>query len=341
MNASEQATPRVSVLVCTRNRPQQVARCVATILESPLRDFELLVIDQSTSDATATALAAIDDARLRLLRTPTKGLSRSRNIGIQASRAPIVLFTDDDCLAEPTWVEAVLAAFEAHPEVDAVYGRVKPYGQAPGPQGWICPTVIDDADERFVEKLRTSTHEALGHGNNMAFRRRCFERHGLYHEWLGAGTPMRGGEDTDFTFRLLRRGARVMYSPRPLVHHDNWMRLEDSDAQLAGYKKSSAVVFVRFLLGGSLAAGRVLLWIFKSHLKDWWGSVKWKNRKGARHHLSMLCCLTWGTVLGVAFALRRPPRYLPDERRHPWTEVAAGAAAQAGPGQERARASTS
>lgn len=321
MSEKDSRTPHISVLVCTRNRPSDLRRCVDTILASPYPDFELLVIDQSTSDDTAEQLAGVSDPRLRYLRTPTKGLSRSRNIGIQASRAPIVLFTDDDCLADAGWVEAVGDEFGEHPEVDAVYGRVNPYGAAPEPEGWTCPTIIEDSEPRTVEKLQASTHEALGHGNNMAFRRSCFERLGLYQDWLGAGTPMHGGEDTDFTFRLLHRGAKVRYSPRPLTWHDNWMPIEDNVRQLKGYKKSAAVVFMRFFLRGSGAAGKVLIYFWKSHWKDFWGSVKWKNKKGARHHLEMLGYHTWGAFLGVVYVFRRPQRYVPGERSYPWTEV--------------------
>lgn len=316
---SAPAEPAISVLVCTRNRPHGIRLCIDSILASPLAEMELLVIDQSTDEATFERLAPIADPRLRLFRTPTKGLSRARNIGILASRAPLILFTDDDCIAEPSWVGEVLAEFRARPDVDAVYGRVKPYGPAPGP-ATICPTVIDDDQPRLVERLRASTHEALGHGNNMAFRRACFLRHGLYQEWLGAGTPMKGGEDTDFTFRLLFRGARVCYTPRPLVYHDNWMPIEKSNAQLFGYKVSAAVVFTRFVLRGSGAALGVLLHFWRSHLKDFWGSVKWKNWPGARHHLKMTWAHTLGVLLGLLFALRRPPRLAAGAGGHPFEE---------------------
>jgi len=295
-------------------------RCAESILASDFLDFEVLVIDQSTNDETDHALAGIEDSRFRYLRTPTKGLSRSRNIGIQASTAPLILFTDDDCIAEPTWVEEVVKEFDAHPDVDAVYGRVKPYGEAPEPEGWRCPTIIEDDEPRIVESLRASTHEALGHGNNMAFRRSSFEQFGLYQDWLGAGTPMCGGEDTDFTFRLLWKGAKVRYSPTPLTYHDNWMRSEKADTQLKGYKKCAAVVFTRFSLRGSGAAFKVLWFVWKSHLKDLWGSVRWKDWKGAKHHGTMLAYHHWGAFLGMVFVFRRGRKYVPGEQTYPWTE---------------------
>jgi GT2 family glycosyltransferase len=305
--------PRISVLVCTRNRPHAIGGCVRSILASPLRSMELLVIDQSTEDGTRDEVAKIEDPRLRYIRTPTKGLSRSRNIGIRAARAPLVLFTDDDVYAEPTWVEAVLAEFDADPSIDAVYGRVLPYMQRPeaGREGYHCPTLMEKDERYLVEGLTQSTHDALGHGNNMAFRKAVFERFGLYMEWLGAGTYMTGGEDTDFTFRVLRRGARMLYSPIPTVYHDNWMPIEKSKQQLYGYMFSASVVFSRFMWMGSLTAARVQIRFFRQYWRDYWGSVKWKNKPACAHHRRLMTGWLKGIVFGLFSVFRRIPRYRP------------------------------
>jgi hypothetical protein len=132
---------------------------------------------------------------------------------------------------------------------------------------------------------------------------------------------MCGGEDTDFTFRLLHFGAKLHYCPRPRTWHDNWMRVEDSVRQLKGYKMSAAALFTGFLLRGSGTAGRVLLYFWRSHWNDFWASVRWRNRSGARHHLQILGRLAWGSLVGVVFSMRRPRRYVQGERSYPWTEI--------------------
>jgi glycosyltransferase involved in cell wall biosynthesis len=303
---------RISVLVCTRNRPHAIGACLRSILSSPLRDMELLVIDQSTDDATGEQVRALAaDARLRYLRTPTKGLARARNIGIRESKAPLILFTDDDVIAEPTWVEAVLAEFDADPSIDAVYGRVLPWMQRDiaGKEGYHCPTLMEAKERYVVQGLTKSTHEALGHGNNMAFRRAVFARDGLYMEWLGAGTYMTGGEDTDFTFRILRRGAKMLYSPIPTVHHDNWMPLEKSNAQLYRYMFSASTVFSRFMFRGSWTAAQVQWRYLKQYWRDWRGSVKWKNWPAVAHHKKLTLGWFKGMLFGLGSVLRRAPAY--------------------------------
>ncbi len=312
---SAAVSPRISVLVCTRNRPHAIFGCLRSILASPMQDMELVVIDQSTDDRTGEEVAKLEsDARLRYIRTPTKGLSRARNIGIRASTAPLILFTDDDNFAEADWVERVVDEFDNNADIDAVYGRVLPYAanENAGKEGWHCPTTMEKSERHFVRELTKSTHEALGHGNNMAFRRSVFERHGLYMEWLGAGTWMSGGEDTDFTFRILRRGTQMLYSPLPTVHHDNWMPIEKSNRQLYGYMFSASVVFTRHFFLGSATAARVQARFLRQYWKDFWGSVKWKNKKAVRHHGKLMRGWVGGAFFGLLNLPRRIPRYRAD-----------------------------
>jgi glycosyltransferase involved in cell wall biosynthesis len=313
------AAPAISILVCTRNRAATIGKCIESILANSVRALELLVIDQSDGDETQTIMLEIGDPRLHYLRTPTRGLARGRNIGIEASIAPIVLFTDDDCYVEPTWVESFLDEFRRDPALDAVYGRVMPYGD--GGPGMICLTIMKATQPRLVEGLGWErVHEAIGHGNNMAFRRSCFFRFGLFLEWLGAGTPMTGGEDTDFSFRILRGGARIYYSPAPVAYHDNWMPIEAGNRQLYGYMVSASAVLTRFILRGSFAALRVQLIYFRNYYKD---RKRWKKQNdpaGVRHVHRLVRRHLVGMCYGAFHLFRRPPKYAPGQRTLEWRE---------------------
>ena len=314
---------RISVLVCTRNRGSYIGKCLHAILQSKIQDMELLVIDQSDGDETRQAVLAIDDPRLRYLSTPTRGLSRARNIGIEASNAPIVLFTDDDNYAEPDWVEKVLEQFAKDPRREAVYGRVMAYGK--GGEGMTCPTIMEVMEPREVQGLgRERIQGSVGHGNNMAFRRECFVKHGLFLEWLGAGTPMTGGEDTDFSFRMLRAGARVYYSPEPVVHHDNWMPIAKANKQLHGYVCSGAVVYTRYVLRGSSIA----FIIQRNCFKDYENSMRWwksQNDPAGIEHVKTMKRRHWkGILLGILYAFRGPKKYRPGQKTLEWTEHVGG-----------------
>ena len=104
MDASKTALLRVSVIVPTRNRPAHAAACIRSILA--IDGFvELIVVDQSDDRATADAVSAIDDRRLRYVRTGTRGVSHARNLGMELSSGEIVAFTDDDCRVKADWIE--------------------------------------------------------------------------------------------------------------------------------------------------------------------------------------------------------------------------------------------
>ena len=95
-----------TVVLCTYNRCDRVEGAVRAVLAQQGCAFELVVVDDGSTDATPAVLAAIDDERLRVVRRPNGGLSRARNTGLAAAIGDWVTFIDDDDLAEPGWLAA-------------------------------------------------------------------------------------------------------------------------------------------------------------------------------------------------------------------------------------------
>ena len=106
---------------------------------------------------------------------------------------------------------------------------------------------MEDRERRVVD-APVVPQLVLGSGNNMSFRTEVFRRIGLFIETLGAGTPMKSGEDTEFAYRALRRRLRCVYAPEALVHHDNWLSIAQYKLLARGY-----------LLGGSAALAKFAL----------------------------------------------------------------------------------
>jgi glycosyltransferase involved in cell wall biosynthesis len=109
LNSVERA-PALSVLICTRNRPENLRRAVVSILANSFSDFELIVIDQSTDARSAQVMAAFNDLRIRYFRTTI-----SRKIAIRAARADIVVFTEDYCICDRQWLATIRARVSALP----------------------------------------------------------------------------------------------------------------------------------------------------------------------------------------------------------------------------------
>ena len=118
----------VSAVICTRNRPDKIGQAVASVLANDYPNFELTVIDQSTTDATEVAIRDLLDAdpRLHYIHSDEPGLSRAYNNGIGRTTGEILAFTDDDCIVPTDWIQHIATAFESEPDGDLLYGQVVP-----------------------------------------------------------------------------------------------------------------------------------------------------------------------------------------------------------------------
>jgi glycosyltransferase involved in cell wall biosynthesis len=185
--------------------------------------YELIVVDNNSTDRTREIVErfSLADGRVRYVFEPAQGLSHARNAGIRQARAPLIAFTDDDVRAEPNWVAAIVQAFEEHPEVDVIGGRVLPLWPA-APPAWLtrdhwAPLAIVDYGEAPVGV--TAEHPICLVGANLAFRRAVFDGVGLFATSLQRVKDGIGSlEDHEFQLRLLGTGRKGLYDPRIVLH---------------------------------------------------------------------------------------------------------------------------
>jgi GT2 family glycosyltransferase len=213
MGASGEGRDRVAVVVCSRDRPAMLAPALDSIVASLRPGDELVVVD-SASRTSATAETARERG-LRVERADLPGLSRARNVGVAASRAPVILFTDDDCLADPGWVANMASAFDADPDVGFAFGRVMSDREG----GLGVALLVDEEPRRYGA---SDDLLSMGHGANMALRRSMLEKIGEFDVDLGAGARFPACEDTDIVWRALAEGATGAYVPGAVVVHRQW-----------------------------------------------------------------------------------------------------------------------
>jgi O-antigen biosynthesis protein len=118
-------TPRVSVLIGAYNSASTLRRAIDSILSQHLSELELIVVDDGSEDATPDLVAGIDDPRVRHLRLPHVGISRSLNAGLREASATVVAIQDADDWSEPQRLERQLAVLDAEPEVAVVGCRMR------------------------------------------------------------------------------------------------------------------------------------------------------------------------------------------------------------------------
>jgi GT2 family glycosyltransferase len=194
------------VVVCsTYQRPERLAQLVAALEAQDLdRDrFEVNIVDNGSHDQTGTVLAALAErSPLRIHARAidvNHGPAAARNLGWRSSDAPFVAFTDDDCLPQPGWLRAGLAALSSDPAVGVVQGRVEP---GDGPIGdWTLQRIVRGPTPFFE-------------GCNIFYRRDALEATGGFDEGIGWY-----GEDTTLGWSVIDAGWRRDYADKAVVIH--------------------------------------------------------------------------------------------------------------------------
>jgi GT2 family glycosyltransferase len=261
--------PRVSVVVCTHDRRDQLDSCLRSLLALDPPALELIVVDSCSSDDAAERLCA--SYPVRYLREPAPGLSRARNRGIVEAGGDLIAFTDDDCVVDPGWLRGLDEAF-ADPLVMMVSGYVAPleletpaqylFQAHGGFERHFEPRIFDGARHSPVQSAGLP-----GPGANQIYRRSVFAEIGLFAEDLGRGTPARSSEDAYAVYRVLAAGYRVAYDPSRIVAHRH-RRDERSLRGMLGDDAAGSSAFLSRCLVRHREAGalRVWLWWWARHL---------------------------------------------------------------------------
>lgn len=208
----------VTVAVCTRNRPDELLRCLESLSRLDPRPGAVLVADQSDAAEGALSREACPRFGATWFAPPPRGLGVSRQAALERTATPIVAFTDDDCIVHPAWVGAMAAAFARHAGAGAASGAVRRHPAMPLPSG-VPSWVTDWGGPQEIVFRGPSDPAGIGGGLNMAFRVEALRRAGGFDPWLGAGGPLRGSEDADAFHRILLQGGEVVYTPDAIVSH--------------------------------------------------------------------------------------------------------------------------
>lgn len=196
--------PRVSVIIPTYNRAHLIQRALDSLLQQTFQDFEILIIDDGSSDHTRAALAPYA-GRIRYVYQQNAGVSAARNHGIRLAQGELLAFLDSDDLVLPDKLAFQVAYLDQHPEIDIVYGGWQILDEDEGtPRTEIRPAQSVDVLEKLLwDGYYFPIHAAL-------MRRSCIERAGMFDETIAAF------EDPDFWLRMALAGCKFGCTPEPV-----------------------------------------------------------------------------------------------------------------------------
>ena len=252
-------TPLISVIICTRNRPEDVTLCLPSVLACLRDDWEVVLVDQSDNPDTRAVAErlALSCPALRCLPAATVGKSRALDFGIGMAHGELLAFTDDDCEAPPDWLEKIVAEFAAAPSAEILFGPVLPSPAIPDLANVCVPAWS------FPEARDLRPGEVCGMGANMALRRSVLARlpaGPLFDPAMGPGAPFPAGEEGDFVYRLRRGGATAALRPSLALWHRAWRSKDRWPSILYGYGLGEAAFFAKHArCGDGKAVGQLLM----------------------------------------------------------------------------------
>lgn len=240
--------PKASIIICSRNRDAQLGKCLDSIREDEMlaTAAELVLIDNSSTDETRQTMERhADRARYPVLvrQEPDAGLSRARNVGLDAASGDLLLFTDDDCYMDPGYIPLAVEIFESG-EYDFGGGQI----------------ILHDERDTLIGHNRFDHRRTLEpgrfipagtiQGSSMIFHRRVVETLGFFDCMLGAGTPF-PCEDIDYAARASFAGFTGGLFPELVVRHDHGRRTGREFADiLRNYDKGRGAYYAKNILEG-------------------------------------------------------------------------------------------
>jgi glycosyltransferase involved in cell wall biosynthesis len=272
--------PSWSVVVCTRERPDDLRRCLGALARLDAPPGEIVVVDNApVTDDTAGVVVEAQRThpgphRVRYIREDRPGLNWARTAGARAAAGDIVAYTDDDVVVDAQWIRTMLVEFAADPEIAAVTGPALALELQSEAQeifefrggfvrGW---------DRRVYDGVSVSPLFAgmVGAGANVAFRREVLHELRPFSHELDAGTVAESGGDTYAFYLLLSHGRRIAYTPAALVWHRHRRDMPGLARVMHGYSVGGLTMLLRCLVDHrELTALKVAgQWLWRDHVHE-------------------------------------------------------------------------
>ncbi len=297
---TEQQT--VSVVICTRNRRDNLKKCIDQLLLSIQERDEIIVVDNAP-DNNSTALLLEQYSNIKYILEPKKGLDIARNTGAKAANNQIIAYTDDDVEVATDWVDAIRNAFD-DPMTMAVTGLVIPqslethtqyiferyWGFNRGYQ----KKVFDTAYFNLMLPFGVPVWD-IGAGANMAFRKAAFEIVGYFDERLDVGAAGCSG-DSEIWYRILASGWNCVYQPMAVAYHEHRKEKDALSNQLFHYMRGNTCSLLiqheQFGHEGNLKR------LYQSLPAYYWGRFKERIKHGPKENFGSIFTEIKGCISG-------------------------------------------
>lgn len=221
---------KISVIVPAYNAADTIADCLAALQKQTRPPDEIIVVDDGSTDETVGTAQMFG---VCVLKQTHRGPAAARNLGVQAARGDIVMFTDADCVPHADWIEQMQKPF-SDPKVVGVKGAYS------SKQKQLIARLVQLEFEDKYDRMRQYKTIDFIDTYSAAYRRDVFVALGGFNEIF----PTASVEDVEFSFRIAERNLRLVFAPRAQVQHRHPVKLVHYLRRKARYGYWRALVYL-------------------------------------------------------------------------------------------------
>jgi len=230
--------PLVSIIIPAKNAQAVIKKCVDSILRQNYKNYELIVVNDGSTDKTAQILA--DYPLVKALTTPGAGPSEARNIGIALAKGEFAAFTDADCVVAGDWIAELLKGFtnektagcggaQKSPEDDSGFGKKV--------QDFLSIFGFISGYLQSGSKMRLTSHNP---SCNVMYRKSILVESGGFLAGLWPG------EDVELDYRIKKNGYSLMFNPQAVVYHYRPNNFRNFNAMMFRYGQAQGFLVRKY-----------------------------------------------------------------------------------------------
>ncbi len=227
--------PFLSVVVPTRNRTKEITHCLESLLKIDYPNFEIIVVDNHSSDHTVQVL---NEFPVQVIEETQTNQYAARNAGIRKAKGEIIAFTDSDCIVDPGWLKNLVQHY-GESSIAGVGGKLMSFRPVNSIEKFLSLGTLDfqTPEGQWIQKKKDRFMSGLVGSANMSYRRDILERVGGFDE------SYRTCGDYDLCRRVQLLDYRLVHEPEAIVQHQHRSTLMQMIGQFFFYGFGQALLF--------------------------------------------------------------------------------------------------
>jgi len=213
---------KVSVVIPTYNRLNYLGKCLKSLSKQSVgsKSFEVIVVDDGSTDGTAHYLKKINRKNFTFLRQSNKGPAAARNLGVRHAKGNIIAFIDDDCVARRDWIQNIITNFEKYKDADSVACHTIPIYKK------YFKNLEKFEKRNLIKNFKVIRFSGL-EPDHRASTDNCALKREIFMRLKGFNIAFKyAGEDPDFWYRLLKSGYNIYHVDNIIVYHYQRMSIK-------------------------------------------------------------------------------------------------------------------